>query len=218
MKKALVLCGDVWHSAEVVKKGFKALDEKNVQFDFVEDAKDILTEDYIGQYDLIINCKSNNLTSGNSAEWFEAGVTEVGPAEFKAFIEKGGAFISLHAGNTYSSENCPEMAKLIGNEFVTHPARCSVTVTPIKNHPVTNGVNTFTIRDEHYEIRLISDDSDLLLKSESATGGTQTAGYVREIGSGRLCVLTPGHILSVWEHPEFKKLLSNAIKWTLKEI
>ena len=29
-------------------------------------------------------------------------------------------------------------------------------------------------------------------------------GYTREIGNGRLCVLTPGHILSVWRHDEFK--------------
>ena len=218
MKKVLVLCGDIWHSAEVVKKGFAVLNNKDCEFDFVEDAKDILSIDYISQYDLIINCKSNNLTSGNSAEWFESGVTEVGPAEFKAFIESGKGFLSLHAGNTYSSENCPDMARLIGNEFITHPARCSVTVTPVKEHPVTNGVNAFTIRDEHYEIKLIGDGQDLLLTSESVTGGTQTAGYVKNIGSGRLCVLTPGHILSVWENPEFRKLLNNAIKWCLKEI
>ncbi len=38
-------------------------------------------------------------------------------------------------------------------------------------------------------------------------------GYVRSIGKGRLCVLTPGHILSVWENEEYRKLVRNAVFW-----
>jgi hypothetical protein len=217
MKKILVLCDDVWHPAEVIEKGFEPLQDKIARFDFVKDAKDILTEEFIAEYAMVINCKSNHLTSGNGADWFEPGVTEVGPAEFEKFIRRGGGYLSLHAGNTYGEDNCFEMAKLIGNEFVTHPPRCSVTVSPVKAHPVTEGVSAFTVRDEHYEIKVIADDAECLLQSESETGGKQIAGYVRTMGDGRLCVLTPGHILSVWQNPMFQKLLVNAIHWCTKE-
>lgn len=216
MKKILVLCDDVWHPAEVIEKGFAPLQGKVADFDFVKDAKDILSEEMLGEYAMVINCKSNHLTNGNGAAWFEPGVTEVGPKEFETYIRNGGGFLALHAGNTYGSDNCPEMANLIGNAFVTHPARCDVKVTPVKDHPVTAGVEPFTVRDEHYEIKLLAEDIELLLQSESATGGKQTAGYVRTLGKGRLCVLTPGHILTVWQNPMFRKLLVNAINWCMQ--
>jgi type 1 glutamine amidotransferase len=62
-------------------------------------------------------------------------------------------------------------------------------------------------------IRVTADDAEVLLESES--GGVQTAGYVRALGKGKICVLTPGHILSVWQNPMFKKLVTNAINWCL---
>ena len=96
-----------------------------------------------------------------------------------------------------------------------HPPRCEVKVRPIADHPVTEGVEPFTVRDEHYEIRVIAEDVIRLLESESESGGKQTAGYVRRLGDGKICVLTPGHILSVWKHPMFKKLVLNAIDWCL---
>jgi type 1 glutamine amidotransferase len=44
----------------------------------------------------------------------------------------------------------------------------------------------------------------------------QPAGWTRAEGAGRVCVLTPGHNLEVWLHPEFQKLLLNACRWTAK--
>ncbi len=217
MKKILVLCDDIWHPAEVIEKGLADLQDKVAHFDFVRDAKDILTVELLEQYPVVMNCKSDQLTSGNDAAWFEEGVTEVGPAQFEAYVRKGGGLLSVHSGNTYHDGNNPEYARLIGNEFVTHPPRCEVDITVLKEHPVTKGVEDFWIRDEHYEIKVLAEDAELLLQSVSQTGGVQTAGYVRSLGEGRICVLTPGHILSVWQHPMFRKLLTNAIHWCAGE-
>ena len=49
--------------------------------------------------------------------------------------------------------------------------------------------------------------------THSAAGGDQVGGYVRELGKGRICVLTPGHIYSVWQELQFQKLVKNAISW-----
>ena len=56
------------------------------------------------------------------------------------------------------------------------------------------------------------------MESVSETGGTQVAGYTRNIGNGRLCAVTPGHTLDIWEDEGFKKLMTNVIKWCIKEI
>ncbi len=96
---------------------------------------------------------------------------------------------------------------------MTHPARCEVKVHVEREHPVTEGVSDFTIRDEHYQLDHLAEDILPLLTTRSETGGNQMGGYVRMVGKGRLCVLAPGHILSVWENPEFRKLIRNAIRW-----
>lgn len=211
MKKVLVLCDDFWHPGEVIKMGMELLE--GFEFQFVMDAKDILTPEYIAQFPVIVNCKGNNINGANQNDWFEPGVTEVGPAELRAYVEAGGGFLSVHAGNTYGPKRCPEYAEFVGNSFVTHPPRCGIHVHVEKAHPVTEGVADFEIRDEHYQLADVAGDADILLTSSSETGGNQTAGYVRSMGEGRLCVLTPGHIYEVWQNPMFQRLMKNALDW-----
>ena len=218
MKKLLVLCDDVWHPAEVIEKGITPLAEGRYQLDFVKAAKDILTPEMIEEYPLIICCKSNNVTSGNSAPWFENTVTEVMGGEFRRFVERGGAFLAVHSGNVFTGkgDGVQEYTDLVGNRFLSHPLRCGVVLKKAKEHPIMRGVaDEFSIRDEHYQIELLAEDADLFLTSHSETGGSQAAGYTREMGRGRICVLTPGHTLSVWRHKEFQRIFLNAVEWCL---
>lgn len=220
MTKILVLCDDVWHPAEVIERGIVSLDAEGYEFDFVKAAKDILTPEMLEVYPLIIGCKSNNLTSGNPAPWFESGVTEVMAGELQSYVERGGGFLAVHSGNSFQGEGdeVKKYTQFVGNRFLNHPPRCEVTLKKIKEHPVVNGIaNEFTVRDEHYQIEMLAEDADPFLQSVSESGGVWTAGYTREMGKGRLCVLTPGHTLSVWRNREFQKLLLNAISWCLGE-
>jgi type 1 glutamine amidotransferase len=107
------------------------------------------------------------------------------------------------------------MHAMLGGAFVRHPDACAVTLEPVKPHPVTDGVETFTVQDEHYFMSPMSDDAEVFLHSRSAHG-LQPAGWTRAEGAGRVCVLTPGHNQEVWLHPEFQKLLLNAMRWTAK--
>lgn len=219
MQRILVICDDVWHPAEVIKKGIISLDADGYQFEFVKAAKDILTPGMIAEYPLIICCKSNNVTSGNPAPWFENTVTEVMGTEFRNYVEQGGAFLAVHSGNVFQGEGdgIKEYTEFVGNRFLSHPLRCEVTLKKEKEHPVMRGVEKeFCIRDEHYQMEILAEDADVFLTSHSEAGGTHVAGYTREMGRGRLCVLTPGHTLSVWQNREFQKIFRNAMQWCLK--
>lgn len=215
MIPVLVLCDDVWHPAEVIERGLRELKSEEFVFDIVKDAKDILTPEMLERYPVIMNCKGNNLTVGNEAPWMEEGVTEVGPKELEAYVKKGGGFLSVHSGNSFMAEQCKAYTDFVGNSFVTHPPRCEIRVNVTEAHPVTEGVTSFVIRDEHYQLDHIAEDAKILLESVSQTGGTQVAGYVRTMGEGRICVLTPGHILAVWQKKEFQQLLVNGLKWCM---
>ena len=218
MQKILVICDDVWHPAEVIEKGLTPLAADQYHFEFVKAAKDILTPEMIGEYPLIICCKSNNVTSGNPEPWFENTVTEVMGGEFREYVEQGNAFLAVHSGNVFMGEGdgVDEYNEFVGNRFLSHPPRCEVILKKEKDHPIMCGVEEeFSIRDEHYQMEILAEDADIFLTSHSKTGGIQTAGYTREMGKGRLCVLTPGHTLSVWQNKEFQKIFLNAIEWCL---
>lgn len=219
MQRILVICDDVWHPAEVIEKGIMPLGADDYQFDFVKAAKDILTPEMIEEYPLLICCKSNNVTSGNPEPWFENTVTEVMGGEFRNYVERGGAFLSVHAGNVFMGEGdgVMEYTEFVGNRFLGHPLRCEVALKKAKDHPIMAGVeDEFIIRDEHYQIEMLAEDADIFLTSASKTGGMQIAGYTREMGKGRLCALMPGHTLSVWKNKEFQKIFLNSMKWLLR--
>lgn len=216
MTQVLVLCDDLWHSAEVIRRGLSDLQDREFHFDFVCDAKDILTPEMLREYPVVMNCKGNAVNAANNAPWFEDGVTETGVREFAEYVKAGGGFLSVHAGNTASRETCSAYVDFVGNSFVTHPPRCEVRIEVVEKHPITEGVTDFVIRDEHYELADIAENAEILLKSSSEKGGTQIAGYVRELGKGKICVLTPGHILTVWQNEMFRKLLLNAIRFVKK--
>jgi len=225
MAKILVICGDIWHTTEVVKAGFSCLTDIYDQMTFVEDAKDMLTASDQAEYDLVICCKGNNVTSGNRTPWFEEGVNECTPGDFEEYVKNGGGFLALHAGCSFSESNladnclkpCKEYIDFVGCRFLNHPPRCPVTYQ-IRNgdHPVTAGVEDFCERDEHYQIEMTADDAQILMESISEDASRMPAAYVREMGEGRLCALIPGHILAVWRNPEFQKLLKNAMNWCMK--
>ena len=224
MAKILVISGDIWHPTEIIRAGFSYLKEYYDDMTFVEDAKDMLTASDLTQYDLVICCKGNHVTSGNSTPWFEEGINELTPRDFEAYVRNGGGFLSVHAGASFSDADTPEGIRkpcreyidFVGCRFVWHPARCPVTYRVINgNHPVTAGVADFCERDEHYQIEMTADDAEILMESASADGQTMPAAYVREMGKGRLCTLIPGHILPVWRNPEFQKLLVNAMNWCM---
>ena len=222
MIPVLVIYDDMWHPTDVIARGLRGFMEGTVCFDFVKTAKDILTEDLLAKYPVIFNCKSNQINAANTEPWFERGVTEVGPAEFKKYVEKGGVLAQIHSGCCFAPFLCreeeqfrsmnEEMMTFNGCRFTGHPPRCAVT-TRVTNpdHPLMKGVLSFTERDEHYQMEWTDSTFEAVMVSESETGGTQTACAHKRIGTGHLMILTPGHTAAVWENAEFRKILRNII-------
>ena len=69
----------------------------------------------------------------------------------------------------------------------------------------------------NFYMEMTCTDADIFMESVSEKGGTQPAGYTRLLGEGRLCALTPGHTLDVWENEQFMRMFTNAMEWCLKE-
>jgi type 1 glutamine amidotransferase len=206
--RALVLCDDTWHPAETVRRWLAAF-AGDFSFEFVEDGAAWSAERMSG-FPLTVLAKANITSSKNENPWL---TSEASPA-FPDYVRRGNGLVAVHAG-TSRYEKLPAMNALLGGAFVSHPEPCAVTLEPVKPHPVTDGMETFTIRDEHYFMAMNDAQADVFLHSRSAHG-VQPAGWTRTEGEGRICVLTPGHDAEVWRHPSFQKLLLNALRWSAK--
>lgn len=160
----------------------------------------------------VVLAKSNAISSSDWRPWITAGKETA----LRDYVRAGGGLVVVHSGCASYSPIEPIRA-LMGGQFTHHPAQCEVRLEPVRPHALTAGVEgAFTVRDEHYFVNIEGAHLDVFLHSHSPHG-VQPAGWTREDGRGRVCVLTPGHNLAVWQHPSFQVLLGNALRWVTRQ-
>jgi type 1 glutamine amidotransferase len=207
--RILGLCDDFWHPAEVIQKGLTGLSQFGFEFNWIENANE-WSASKMAKYPMVILAKSNNISSADETPW----ITETVQDAFLAYVQNGNGLLVLHSG-TAGYEQMVVLRALMGGVFRNHPDQCPVTVDPIADHPLTKGSEAFTLVDEHYMMQVDDDQVNVFLTTKSAHG-KQPCGWTRTEGTGRVCVLTPGHNLAVWQHLSYQRILLNALHWCSK--
>lgn len=220
--RILLLCDDYYHPGKIPIEGIDPLKDQGFEFDIISDAKDFNPET-MSEYPVILLCKSDERSKNIRESW----KTKTIQKAFINYVEHGGGLLAVHSG-IVAGKDTAELDQMLGSRFTYHPAQTPVTVQVIKPHPVTEGVEMFCEVDEHYRLEWLAGDADILMASYSPAQGDESlygtnphntpawigaSAYVRTQGVGRICVLTPGHTLAVWHHPQFQKLLINALNW-----
>lgn len=204
--KALVFCDDLYHPASTVRAGLAPLVAAGWDFDWVEDATHWSPEALSG-YRVALLAKSNVRAHGDKTPW----LTGAHEAIFQQHVVRGGGLLAVHSG-TASYQDVRPVRAVLGGVFLSHPPPGEVTVEPRRGHLMAAGVDDpFTVHDEHYQMVLDDPRADIFLHTRSGHG-VQPAGWTRTEGTGRVCVLTPGHFPAVWLHPSFQSLLRNALR------
>jgi uncharacterized protein len=204
--KILVLCGDAWHPPEIPRNGLGPLAGMEFTFDYIEDARDWSAET-MATYPLVILTKSDNVSVTDKTNW----MTDPIQAAFSDYVQQGNGLLAIHSG-TAEYEQKPVIRGLLGGVFLNHPEQCPVTVSPHPNHSLCAGVSPFTLKDEHYFMALDDLRADIFMTTISVNG-EQPGGWRRNVGEGRVAVLTPGHNLDVWLHASYQAILSNCLRW-----
>ena len=208
--RTLVLCDDYWHPASTARSGLGTLEDCGFEFDWIENAAEWSAE-RMAEYPLVVFTKSNDISATDQRHW----VTEEVQKAFVDYVRKGNGLLVIHSGTVYAQ--MPVLRGLIGGAVIRHPDQCPVTVEPQEGHPLTAGSAPFTLVDEHYFMELDDAQADLFMTT-SSEHGTQPGGWTRIEGEGRVCVLSPGHNVEVWQHPSFQALLCNALRWCSKTL
>jgi len=204
--RGLVISGDAWHPAETVRLGLAALGERSFDFEFLESSVELSLEKML-TFPVIVIAKANMVSATDVRGWLALNLQNM----FQKHLQHGNGLLFVHGGSARYGE-LPMMRRMMGGGFLSHPPECEVALMPNTAHPLTQASNSFVVRDEHYFMEFEGAEADVFLHS-SSEHGVQPAGWTRGMDGGRVCVLTPGHNLEVWLHPEFQRILSNALHW-----
>jgi type 1 glutamine amidotransferase len=142
----------------------------------------------------------------------------------RQFVNDGGTALFLH-NVTHVGLTDPDFRDVLGAAYAGHPPIRSFKVKVTNHdHPITKGVRDFVVTDEQHYMEYDKDRKHIFLETvneEGLTyrnmGATAPGGWSYDYGKGRICYLSPGHLLMVLWNPEYIKLQQNAVRWLLRQ-
>lgn len=152
-------------------------------------------------------------------------ITDAQKARFLALFDRGVGLVVLHHALA-SFQDWPDYERIIGGRYPEQSGR-SGAVTPevgyehdvdvpvvvvATNHPVTAGVQNFTIHDEIYWGFRVGTDVTPLLTTTHPKSGKPLAWYRTERRS-RVVYLQLGHDHAAYENPNYRRLVAQSIRW-----
>ncbi len=190
----------------------------------------LINADNLENYDVVIFYTSGVLTE--KGEDGNPPMTEEGLEAFFDWIRNGGGFIGLHSATDSfrSTGDTPTpYIEMIGGEFVKHGAQFEGAIRNVSpEHPaVASMPESWTLPEEWYLFRhLNKDHMHVLAILEIGEERERQRMYdipdypmiwCRAYGAGRVLYNGMGHREDVWEHPTFKAMIEEHIRWAAGE-
>jgi hypothetical protein len=141
----------------------------------------------------------------------------------RQFVEAGGAALFLH-NSTHVGLTDPDFRHVLGAAYTGHPPIRTFKVRVTNpDHPITQGVKDFVVTDEQHYMTYDKDPKFVFLQTVNedgltyqSYGSTAPGGWAYDYGKGRVCYMSPGHMLSDLWNPEYVKLQHNAVRWIMR--
>ena len=153
-------------------------------------------------------------------------ITEKRQKNLLALLDKGVGVVTLHHALA-AYQDWPDFQKIAGGKFYlkeaevngakrgTSGAKDGVTHkihVEDPNHPITKGVQDFTVVDETYCRYTIDPKSHALLTTDEPTSD-KVVGWAGTFGKARTCYLINGHDAKVYGNASYQALVANAVRW-----
>jgi type 1 glutamine amidotransferase len=130
-------------------------------------------------------------------------------------VHAGAGLLAIHASNVFSDQAGFRILRdLIGSRYVSHgpvPHESRFVVETDAAHPLTARVDAFSVTHEHY--RLEVDEAVDVAAWRLDGDHREPLLHTREFGSGRSCYVQLGHDMRVWDDPDVRQLVTNAVRW-----
>lgn len=136
--------------------------------------------------------------------------------ELLGYVAQGGALLSLHNGIIKRSS--PEMEQMVGGAFTGHPQHEVLTYAVKTAHPVSQGLESFSMDEEPYQFTLDPLANLTLLLEYTYRGQQYPAAWLRAFGKGKVVYLSPGHNAASFQNEGFRALLLRSAAWCVGEL
>lgn len=141
----------------------------------------------------------------------------------RKFVEDGGSALFLH-NTTHVGLTDPDFRHVLGAAYAGHPPIRTFKVKVTNpSHPIAKGVKDFIVTDEQHYMEYDKDRKHIFLETVNeegldyrGQGAKAPGGWAYDYGKGRVCYMSPGHLLTVLWNPEYRKLQHNAVRWLLR--
>jgi type 1 glutamine amidotransferase len=148
------------------------------------------------------------------------GLNDAQERALQKFVEDGGGIVALHSASL-TFNNSRVWGEFLGARFAGHiPGLHKLNVVIADpQHPVTAGVEPFTVVDEEYRHKFAEVKRQVLARfKERPEKSDQKLNmdivWTREIGKGRVLYSALGHGREAWENPAWQKLIVQGILWS----
>ena len=211
---ALILLGGLWHDFDGFASAMRStLEPHGINVEATYDLDRLLHLEE-NRYDLVI---SYTCFSAHREGYNDNTPEKLTNAQIDCltnWVCTGHALLAVHSA-TVTGESDPRLGELIGGVFVSHPPAFTFTVYPVfGKHPMTMGIEAFTVHDEFYmETHTPAVDVHMVAFDR---GVAYPMAWSKAEGQGRVAHIAPGHSREVWEFKPYQQLLLQTIDWLLK--
>ena len=142
-------------------------------------------------------------------------------------LDRGVGVVALHH-TAAAFQDWPEFGNIIGTKFFTkdtvvdgklhkkctylHDADMNIRVES-GSHPITKGLEAFTVHDETYKGCRFDPKAEVLLTTDHPASDS-TVCSVKTYRNARVCYIELGHGPSIFADPSYRRLVAQAIAWT----
>ncbi|MCS7091289.1 MAG: ThuA domain-containing protein [Verrucomicrobiota bacterium] len=153
----------------------------------------------------------------------------IDPVDREHFVRvttRGTGVVALHHALA-AYPNWEEYARLLGGQYLFHSITRDGQQLPASRyrhdvrfririadpeHPVTRGLTDYEILDETYQDYWVAPDVKPLLLTDEPSS-TPIVGWAKTNQLSRWVYIQGGHDRNAWEHPIYRKLVEQAIRW-----
>lgn len=204
MKKALIIQGG-WQGHEprqVSEIMANALREHGVEVEIV-DTLDVLTQRDLTKLDLIV------------MQWTMGHIERDQLQALLDAVEGGVGIGGVHGGMGDAFREATPYQFMVGGQWVAHPGNDGVDYDVHiidRAHPITQGVNDFHAKSEHYYMHV---DPGVHVLATTPFGSVQMpVAWTKMWGKGRVFYCSMGHVAQVFDQdPNILKLVTRGLLW-----
>ena len=201
--RALVLVGGPYHDAPGAREELSAALRAHADAELtLTDDTAALDPERLSDFDVVVV-----YTTGGS-------LSEAQAEALAEFVRAGKGLFGLH-GAAASFKESRLFHEVLGCTFVEHPPFDEVNVqVRDASHPITAGVQDFSVPDELYILDYDPEEIDLLTTARLGLDGeAQLSAYDRTYGAGRVFYLALGHDARCLRAEPFRQLAGRGLMW-----